>query len=127
MVIFRGRTYGCHLELTIELIGGKWEGLLLWNIGNKGVVRFGELSRLHPGLTTRMLAQQLRELEAGGLVLRKAYPVTTPKVEYRLTPSSLCLMPPPRRDGRLGQALYRRRARGGRTSWGMTGEAYRRL
>jgi DNA-binding HxlR family transcriptional regulator len=93
MVAFRGRTYGCHLELTIDLIGGKWKGLILWHIGNKGVMRFGELSRLHPGLTGKMLAQQLRELENDGLVQRKAYPELPPKVEYRLTQMSTQLIP----------------------------------
>jgi len=93
LVTFRERTYGCHLELTIDLIGGKWKGLILWNIGDRGVMRFGELSWIHPGITTKMLAQQLRELEADGLVERKVYPEVPPKVEYRLTSLSVGLLP----------------------------------
>lgn len=93
VVAFKGKEYGCHMELTLALIGGKWKSLLLWHIGQNGVMRFGELFRLHPRLTQKMLTQQLRELEADGLVKRTVYPQVPPKVEYRLTPLSEGLLP----------------------------------
>lgn len=93
MVEFRGKSYGCHLEVTLELIGGKWKSLILWHLGQEGVLRFGSLSRIHPQLTQKMLTQQLRELEADGLVHRKVYAQVPPKVEYTLTEQGLKLGP----------------------------------
>ena len=93
MIAFKDKEYGCHMELTLDLIGGKWKSLLLWHIGQKGVMRFGELSRLHPRLTQKMLTQQLRELEADGLVLREAHAEMPPRVEYSLTERGRKLMP----------------------------------
>jgi len=93
MVEFRGKTYGCHLEVTLELIGGKWKSLLLWHLGEEGVMRFGALSRIHPQLTQKMLTQQLRELESDGLVHRTVYAQVPPKVEYTLTERARLLLP----------------------------------
>jgi DNA-binding HxlR family transcriptional regulator len=92
-VEFRGKSYGCHLEVTLDLIGGKWKSLLLWHLGQKGVMRFGALGRIHPKLTEKMLAQQLKELEADGLVSRKMYNQIPPKVEYSLTDRGRALGP----------------------------------
>jgi len=90
---FRGKSYGCQLEVTLDLIGGKWKSLLLWHLGESGTMRFGALGRLHPKLTQKMLAQQLKELEADGLVNRKMYHQIPPKVEYSLTDRGRELMP----------------------------------
>lgn len=79
------KIYGCGFELTIELIGGKWKGLILWYIHEHGVLRNGELLRLIPSITQKMLTQQLREMEESGLVNRKVYEQVPPKVEYTLT------------------------------------------
>ena len=85
MVEFRGRSYGCHLEVTLELIGGKWKSLLLWHLRQEDVMRFGALSRIHPQLTQKMLTQQLRELESDGLISRRVFAQVPAKVEYSLT------------------------------------------
>lgn len=77
------QTY-CPVEATINLIGGKHKSLILWNLVG-GTLRFSELRKEVPRATPKMLTQQLRELEADGLVLRKVYPVVPPKVEYSLT------------------------------------------
>ncbi len=79
------KIYKCGVELTLDLIGGKWKGLILWYIKEKDVVRNGELLRLMPHITQKMLTQQLRELENDGLVVRKIYEQVPPKVEYSLT------------------------------------------
>lgn len=93
MIEFRGREYQCHMELTLELIGGKWKLLLLYKLGENGVMRFNELGRLHPRLTQKMLAQQLKELEADRLVNRRSYNQVPPKVEYSLTELGASLLP----------------------------------
>jgi len=90
---FRGKTYGCAMEVTLDLIGGRWKALLLWHLGQEGVLRFGALGRLHPQLTAKMLTQQLKELEADGLVNRKLYAQVPPKVEYSLTDRGRALRP----------------------------------
>jgi DNA-binding HxlR family transcriptional regulator len=93
LIEFKGREYQCHMELTLDLIGGKWKLLLLLKLGENGVMRFNELSRLHPRLTQKMLAQQLKELDADKLVNRKSYNQVPPKVEYSLTDRGAALMP----------------------------------
>jgi DNA-binding HxlR family transcriptional regulator len=93
MIEFRGQEYRCHMEVTLELIGGKWKLFLLYKLGENGVMRFNELGRLHPRLTQKMLAQQLKELEADGLVHRESYNQVPPKVEYSLTERGRALLP----------------------------------
>ena len=79
------KKYNCPFELTLELIGGKWKGLILWHIHEKEVLRNGELLRLIPRITQKMLTQQLREMEENGLIRRVIYTQVPPKVEYSLT------------------------------------------
>ncbi|WP_061809754.1 winged helix-turn-helix transcriptional regulator [Rossellomorea vietnamensis] len=76
--------YQCAIDLVIDVIGGKWKVLILWNL-NEGVKRFNELKRSLPNITQKMLTQQLRELEEHGLVERKVYQEVPPKVEYSTT------------------------------------------
>ena len=80
------------IEKSIKLIGGKWKILILWHLLHS-VRRFSELKRLLPGITQKMLIQQLRELEADGLVFREVYAQVPPKVEYSLTERGKSLGP----------------------------------
>jgi DNA-binding HxlR family transcriptional regulator len=81
-----GRESDCPLADLIDMIGGRWKVLALWHL-RAGTKRFTELRRLMPGVTQKMLTQQLRQLEADGLVGREVYPQVPPKVEYSLTPA----------------------------------------
>ncbi|MDD5158697.1 MAG: helix-turn-helix domain-containing protein [Sulfuricurvum sp.] len=85
--------FNCPFELTIELIGGKWKGLILWHLLEQKVLRNGEMLRLMPRITQKMLTQQLREMEDNGLVSRVIYEQIPPKVEYSLTPHGEALRP----------------------------------
>jgi DNA-binding HxlR family transcriptional regulator len=86
------RTSECPAEVTLRVIGGKWKPVILWHLKD-GVKRFSELKRAIPGVTQRMLSQQLRELERDGVVLRKVYAQVPPKVEYGLTEFGRTLHP----------------------------------
>lgn len=90
---FKNKNYMCTFEITIDLIGGKWKPLIIWHLGNKGILRFNELRKTIPQITQKMLTQQLRELESDELIIRKVYPQVPPKVEYSLTERGESLMP----------------------------------
>ena len=74
----------CPVVATLNMIGGKYKALILWHLLDT-VLRFGELHKLIPQATPKMLTQQLRELEEDNLVVRTVYPVVPPKVEYELS------------------------------------------
>ena len=82
----------CPVESTLKVIGGKWKILILWYLED-GTKRFNELKRELPLITQKMLTQQLRELEADGVVHRKVYAQVPPKVEYSLTELGVSLKP----------------------------------
>ena len=77
--------YNCPVEAAIDVMGGKWKPLILWWLHQKGTQRFGELRKLMPSVTEKMLTQQLREMERDGIVDRHVYATVPPKVEYSLT------------------------------------------
>ena len=83
---------GCAVEVTVGLIHGKWKCVLL-NLLLDSTMRFSELQRRLPDITPRMLTNQLREMEADGLIDRKIYAQIPPKVEYSLSPLGRSLEP----------------------------------
>ncbi len=82
----------CPVEATLDLIGGKWKGIVLFHL-MQGTKRFNELRRLLPAITQRMLTLQLRQLEKDGLLKRKIYKQIPPKVEYSLSDLGKTLTP----------------------------------
>ncbi len=82
----------CPVEATLDLIGGKYKALILWNLAD-GKLRFSQLRNKITKATPKMLTQQLRELETQNLIHREVYPVIPPKVEYSLTETGKSLMP----------------------------------
>ena len=97
---------GCPVEATLDVIGGKWKGVILYHLMTD-TIRFGELRRILPDVTQRVLTKQLRELEASGLVHRKVYPEVPPKVEYSTTPLGKSLAPIIRSMARWGAEYVR--------------------
>lgn len=84
--------YGCPVEATLDVIGGKWKGVILYKLLERPK-RFSELKRQFPKITQRMLTLQLRELEEDGLVHREIYKEIPPRVEYSLTEFGKTLEP----------------------------------
>ncbi|RZK44582.1 MAG: transcriptional regulator [Hymenobacter sp.] len=78
-------TQMCGVDYAFKRIGGKYKGRILWHLNLKTVLRYGELSRALPDITTKMLTQALRELEEYKLINRKMFLEVPPKVEYSLS------------------------------------------
>ena len=84
--------YICGVAITLDLIGGKWKGVILWHLSHK-TLRFSQLKRRLQGVTQKMLTQQLRELERDELIHREVYAEVPPRVEYSLTDLGRTLQP----------------------------------
>lgn len=85
-------TVQCPVTATITLIGGRWKTIILYAISLKAR-RFGEIAARIPSISRKVLTEQLKELEAGGLVNRQQYKEIPPRVEYSLTPLGKSLLP----------------------------------
>ncbi|MFI8857919.1 winged helix-turn-helix transcriptional regulator [Streptomyces prasinus] len=81
----RPGAYLCGIDAAMDVIGGKWKVLILWALHERPY-RFGALRRELPGITEKVLASHLRELESDGVVHREEYDENPPRVEYSLTP-----------------------------------------
>ncbi|HYE82224.1 MAG TPA: winged helix-turn-helix transcriptional regulator [Clostridia bacterium] len=81
----RQKHFECSIGFTMTVIGSKWRAIILWHIMKKQLVRYGQLKRSIPYISHKVFAQELKALEADGLVQRVAYAEVPPKVEYSLT------------------------------------------
>lgn len=86
------RTYHCPVEVTMEVLGGKWTAVVLAHV-KEAPRRFSELRRLIPDVSEKMLTQRLRSLEVDGLLKRTVVSNTPPHVVYDLTPAGRSLSP----------------------------------
>lgn len=86
----RPGAYVCGIDAAMDVIGGKWKGLILWALDERPH-RFGELRRELPGVTEKVLTAQLRELEEDGVVHREVHDEVPPRVVYSLTPLGVSL------------------------------------
>ncbi|AUV01048.1 helix-turn-helix domain-containing protein [Phytobacter ursingii] len=81
------------VEQVLRLLEGRWKLIILFHLFDGKVQRYSDFEKLIPGISQKMLAQQLRQLEADGIVSRTVYPQVPPKVEYRLTEWGQALCP----------------------------------
>ena len=86
------KAVSCPAERTLKIFGGRWKLMILHELCS-GVSRFGALHRVLKGVSEKVLAQQLRELERDGVVEKTVYPEVPPRVEYSLTASGKTLKP----------------------------------
>ncbi|SDR89706.1 winged helix-turn-helix transcriptional regulator [Microlunatus soli] len=77
--------YVCGIDAALDVVSGKWKGLILWELEAYGTRRFAELRRGLPGVSEKMLTQHLREMEEDGLLHREVHAEVPPRVEYSLT------------------------------------------
>lgn len=82
----------CPIVTSLKLIGGKWTMYIVFKIGNEKR-RFGELKRLIPEISEKMLIQELKKMAGLDIIKRKAYPEIPPRVEYSLTDKGMRLLP----------------------------------
>lgn len=84
MITCNGKEFRCPVEVTMGMISGKWKSLILWHL-HEGPMRYKELERIVPGVSQKMLTQQLKEMENDNLLIRTVFPEVPPRVEYALT------------------------------------------
>ena len=75
----------------MDVVSGKWKALILWELEAYGTRRYAEIRRGLPGVSDKVLAQQLREMETDGLLHREVFPEVPPRVEYSLTEHGVAL------------------------------------
>lgn len=102
------KKYYCPVEVTFDTIGGKWKARIMWHLSHQKY-RFGQLSKLIPDITRKMLTQALRELEEDGLIYRTKYQEKILRVEYDLTDYGKTLVPLLQLMSQWGREHYRKR------------------
>ena len=92
VLYYHKKEYVCSLELAMDIIGGKWKPMMIFHLRG-GAMRSSDLQRALHGISGKMFTQTIRELERHRIVERTVYPVVPPKVEYRLTPLGVSVVP----------------------------------
>ena len=91
--LYSPETAASGVEQVLRMLEGRWKLIILFHIFDGKVQRYSDFEKLIPEISQKMLAQQLRQLEADGIVSRRVYPQVPPKVEYRLTEWGQALCP----------------------------------
>lgn len=92
MNIEKAKGYHCPIEAVMDIVGGKYKAIILYHLMD-ATLRYNEIQKEVPQATPKMLSQQLKELEADGIINRVLYPVVLPKTEYSLTELGKTLVP----------------------------------
>ncbi len=100
--------YICGIDAALDVVSGKWKGLVLWELHAHGPRRFADLRRALPGVSEKMLTQHLRQMEEDDLIHRRVYAEVPPKVEYSLTEAGAALNEALRPLGDWGRERIRR-------------------
>ncbi|MDC2867854.1 winged helix-turn-helix transcriptional regulator [Bacillus sp. BP-3] len=87
------KKYLNEFDATMQIIQGKWKIMILYELYENPLKRFGELQRYIEDISHKTLSRQLRELEKDGLIIKTVYPEVPPRVEYSLTKKGLSLIP----------------------------------
>ncbi|MEM6899007.1 MAG: helix-turn-helix domain-containing protein [Pseudomonadota bacterium] len=90
---FTDHPYGCSVEATLSVIGGRWKPVIIFKLMENGTMRFGELEHIIGDISQRVLTNQLRELKRDKIINRVAHPEVPPRVEYSLTDYGRTLEP----------------------------------
>ena len=93
----------CSVAACAEILGAKWTAVLVHDL-SEGARRFGELEHSCRGISPRTLSERLRALEQEGIVVRRSYAESPPRVEYELTPKGRDLLPIIQEMRRFGHA-----------------------
>jgi len=83
----------CPIRYVLDVAGGKWKLPILCMLAGEQPARYSTIKRKLTGVTNTMLAQSLKELEAGGMVHREQYNEVPPRVEYTLTEKGISFIP----------------------------------
>lgn len=93
MIKYNNQTFNCEKELALNIIGGKWKLMIVWELLREEPLRLNQIEKAIPNAHQRVLINQLKGLEKDGLVTRTIYPVMPPKVDYKLTELGKSLKP----------------------------------
>jgi DNA-binding HxlR family transcriptional regulator len=93
----------CSVARCAEIIGAKWTAVLVHDL-SEGPRRFSELEHSCPGISPRTLSERVRALEQEGILVRRSYPESPPRVEYELTDKGAGLLPIIEEMRRFGHA-----------------------
>lgn len=91
--LYSAESAASGVEQVLRMLEGRWKLIILFHLFDGKVQRYSDFEKLIPEISQKMLAQQLRQLEADGIVSRRVYPQVPPKVEYRLTEWGQALCP----------------------------------
>ncbi len=99
LIEFKNQSFNCEKELALNIIGGKWKLMIVWELLREEPLRLNQIEKAIPNAHQRVLINQLKELEKDRLITRTVYPIMPPKVDYRLTELGKSLKP-------LAEELY---------------------
>lgn len=95
MVVFKAKDliHQCPFELTLAILDGKWKCIILFKLMKINMIRYGDLKKKLPDISDKVLSKELKDLEDFGLIVRKAFAESPPRVCYSLTKKGEKLRP----------------------------------